>query len=149
MFVGVFEHALDAKGRVFIPAKWRAELTNSIVVTRGITENSSGNCLEIMSEKAFEQRYSRLEEFPLTDMEAALLRRMVYSGTTNCEPDKQGRALIPQKLSDYAGLSSNVTLVGVRDRIEVWDTDVWNKNELEYDTMDRKKLYASLKERGL
>ena len=127
MFVGVFEHALDAKGRVFIPAKWRAELTNSIVVTRGITENSSGNCLEIMSEKAFEQRYSRLEEFPLTDMEAALLRRMVYSGTTNCEPDKQGRILIPQHLRDYAGLTKEITFIGASSRAEIWDSDHWNE----------------------
>lgn len=122
MLIGSFSHSVDAKGRVFIPAKWREDLGATIVVTRGILSGSDAKCLFGMSVgnwKAFARRFSQLPE---TDVMAQAFRRMMFFHAADCEMDKQGRILVPNGLREFAGFEKEVTLIGVDNRIELWDT---------------------------
>ncbi len=119
MLIGEYQHSLDAKGRISFPAKLRDELGAQFVVTKGLD-----NCLSVY----------RLEEWKLLEQKTAALptskarqiQRFLFAGAALVEPDKQGRVLLPQTLREYAGLSSDVTVVGVSTRAEIWDTARWN-----------------------
>ncbi len=122
MFSGEFEHTIDEKGRIIIPAKLRAELPgDEVFVTRGFD-----GCLFVFPPDAWKEMAERLAKLPTTNMQARFVSRMLFSGT-DCRLDKQGRILIPQTLRDHADieLGSEVVIVGVNSRIELWSKPRW------------------------
>ena len=130
MFMGEYNHTIDAKGRLIIPSKFRELLGEEFVLTKGLD-----GCLSIypMDEwKAFEEK---LRALPLTNKNARTFTRFFVAGATNCELDKQGRILVPQTLREFAGLEKDVVLTGNLNRIEVWSKEKWSEN-CDYDHMD-------------
>ena len=121
MLIGSFEHMLDAKGRVFIPAKWRETIGDTIVVTQGLLGTKDVRCLFGMSVEAWEHFSQKLAELPLTDMAGQAVRRRLYAMATLCETDKQGRILLPAPLRLVAEIDKETTLIGVGNRIELWN----------------------------
>ena len=123
MLIGSFEHMLDAKGRVFIPAKWRESVGDTLVITLVLLESTSAACLTGRSLEEWERFSQKLSALPVTDMGGQAIRRKLYSMAASCEIDKQGRILIPAQLRDLAGLSKDATLVGIDDHIEIWNPE--------------------------
>ncbi|MEA5048844.1 MAG: division/cell wall cluster transcriptional repressor MraZ [Eubacteriales bacterium] len=120
MLIGSFEHMLDAKGRVFIPAKWRETLGDTLIVTLGLLDTEREACLSGMSVSEWERFSEKLSALPVSDVAGQAIRRRLYSMAAACEVDKQGRILIPAQLRDLAGLTKDATLIGVGERIEIW-----------------------------
>ena len=130
MFMGEYNHVIDAKGRLIIPARFRELLGEEFIMTRGLD-----GCLSIypMDEwKAFEEK---LRALPLTNKNARTFTRFFVAGATNCELDRQGRVLVPQPLREFAGLEKEVVLTGNLNRIEIWSKEKWSEN-CNYDDMD-------------
>ena len=125
MLIGSFEHMLDAKGRVFIPAKWRESVGDTLVVTLGLLESGSGSCLSGMSVEEWERFSQKLSALPVTDTKGQAIRRKLYSMAAACEIDKQGRILIPATLRAYAKLVKDVTVLGTGDKVEIWSKDAY------------------------
>ena len=123
MLIGSFEHMLDAKGRVFIPAKWRETIGDTLVVTLGLLESGSGSCLSGMSVEEWERFSQKLSALPVTDTKGQAISRKLYSMAAACEIDKQRRILIPAQLRELAGLSKDATLIGVGERVEIWNPE--------------------------
>ncbi|WP_067620842.1 division/cell wall cluster transcriptional repressor MraZ [Alicyclobacillus acidiphilus] len=120
MFMGEFEHSLDTKGRLTVPAKFRDELGESFVVTRGLDK-----CLFVYPHEEWQILEAKLKALPMTRSDARSFVRFFFSGASECELDRQGRILLPQKLRDYAGLEKDCTLLGVSNRVEIWDSNIW------------------------
>lgn len=124
MLTGQYTHSIDAKGRVNFPAKLREELGERFIITRGLD-----NCLFVYSVDEWNQLAAKLHELPIS--KSAPLNRFFFAGAAEAEPDKQGRVLLPAHLREYAGLDRDVTIAGVSNRAEIWDTARWEKqNEL-------------------
>ncbi|PKM38990.1 MAG: division/cell wall cluster transcriptional repressor MraZ [Firmicutes bacterium HGW-Firmicutes-9] len=123
MLIGSFEHMLDAKGRVFIPAKWRESVGDTLVLTLGLLESTSAVCLSGMSLEEWERFSQKLSALPVTDVKGQAIRRKIYSMAAACEIDKQGRILIPAQLRDLAELTKDATLIGVGERVEIWNPE--------------------------
>ncbi len=126
MLIGSFAHSVDAKGRIFIPAKWRTDLGERIIVTRGILGTKEQRCLFGMSEEQWNLFAEKFSALPVTDVMGQAFRRMLFSNAAECELDKQGRILIPNGLREYAQLAKDAVLVGVDNRIEIWPEHAWN-----------------------
>ena len=120
MFMGEFQHSIDAKGRLIIPAKFRKKLGENFVVTRGLD-----GCLFGYPQDEWEKLEAKLNEMPLAKKDARLFVRFFYSAATECELDKQGRINIPQSLRQHANLEKSCVIVGVSNRIEIWDETRW------------------------
>lgn len=120
MLYGEFDHNLDSKGRMNFPAKMREEMGPVFVITRW-----TDSCLAAFSMKEWEKLSEKLSGIKLA--EGRDIVRYIFSNACEVEPDKQGRILIPQKLREKAGLVKDVTVIGVMNRAEIWDTENWNK----------------------
>ena len=140
MFMGTYEHGLDAKGRVIIPAKLREDLGESFVVTLGLD-----GCLFAYPMNEWEGFIEKLKELPGTK-EARMLQRHFLANAAPCELDKQGRILAPQTLREFAGLEKDVVLTGNLNRIEVWSREKWSEN-CNYDDMD--SIAESMQDMGI
>lgn len=127
--MGQYNHSIDTKGRVIIPAKFREKLGNCFVVTKGIDECLYGYADEEW--KAFEEKLGTL---PITNRDARKFARFFLAGAAECELDKQGRILLPAVLREYAGLDKDVVLVGAASRIEIWSKERWDKSNSEYES---------------
>ena len=125
MFMGEFDHTIDVKNRVIVPAKFRDELGEKFVVSAGLD-----GCLYLTKKEDWEEFAGRLAELPMTK-ESRQLVRFFMKNAQECEPDKQGRIIIPQGLVDIAGLKKDVVLVGAGKKVEIWD-----KDRLEGETTD-------------
>lgn len=119
--MGEYSHNLDAKGRIIVPAKFRENLGETFVLTRGLDR-----CLFVYPEVEWRLLEDKLKQLPLTKKDARKFTRFFLSGATELEIDKQGRISIPQPLRTYANLSKQCTVIGVSNRIEIWDSDEWN-----------------------
>ena len=136
MFYGEYEHSLDGKGRVIIPAKFREIFKERYVekffITRGLDQ-----CLFVFTEEVWAAQEKKFREMPFTNAEARKFNRLYFSGASDVVCDKQGRILIPDYLKSYAGIKEHVRVIGVSDRIEIWAKDKWesffegNKNSFE------------------
>ncbi len=120
MFLGTHAPKLDDKGRVILPAKFRAELAAGLVLTRG-----QENCLYVFSEAEFAELNDRIRQAPVTSRAARDFLRVFLSGASDETPDAQNRITIPQVLRDYAGLRRDLTVIGAGNRIEIWDAQAW------------------------
>lgn len=120
---GEYTHVIDAKGRLFIPAKFREELGYSFVITKGLSR-----CLSIYPMSEWERFEAKINALPTK--QARSLQLFFIASAQDCELDAQGRVLVPQKLREYAGLDKNAVVAGMTDHIEVWDESEWNAMEL-------------------
>ena len=120
MFIGQYEHSVDAKGRLIMPAKLREEIGDKFVVTKGLD-----GCLFAYSQTEWLAFEEKLKTLPLTNKNARDFTRFFLSGAIECEIDKQGRFLITSNLRDFAGLEKDVVIIGVNTRIEIWSKEKW------------------------
>ena len=120
MFFGTYTPRLDDKGRLFLPAKFRDELAEGLVVTRG-----QERCLYVWSMEEFAKLTERMREVPVTNKAGRDYVRMFFAGASDETPDKQGRVTIPPMLRDYASLSKDCIVIGAMNRIEIWDASSW------------------------
>ena len=121
MLIGEFEHSLDAKGRLIMPAKLREAIGDKFVVTKGLD-----GCLFAFSIEEWSNFEEKLKSLPLSNRNSREFTRFFLSGATECEIDKQGRFLIPTNLRETASLQKEVVIIGVGTRIEIWDKEKWN-----------------------
>lgn len=121
MFMGEYNHTVDEKGRLIIPSKFREELGDEFVVTKGLD-----GCLFVYAPSEWTLLEEKLKALPLTNKDARAFVRFMLAGAAQVEPDKQGRILLPQVLRTFAGLDKDVVLIGVASRIEIWNKDKWN-----------------------
>jgi MraZ protein len=119
-FMGTYRPKLDEKGRLFLPAKFRGRLAEGVVVTQG-----QENCLVVWPPDVFDREADRAAERPLTSKAARSYARTFFSGADEVVPDKQGRIGIQPELRAYAGLEREVVVIGVRDRLEIWNPVRW------------------------
>ena len=120
MLIGEYQHAIDLKKRLAVPSKFRSELKNKVVVTRGLDK-----CLFIYPMKVWEELAGKLGTLPVGEAATRSFIRLMLAGAVDVEVDKQGRILIPDYLKEYAGLKRNVIVAGVYNRLEIWDEDKW------------------------
>ncbi|MBE6148736.1 MAG: division/cell wall cluster transcriptional repressor MraZ [Firmicutes bacterium] len=121
MLMGEFHHNIDDKGRLVIPTKYREEMGESFVITRGLEK-----CLYAYSMTEWDRLVAKLNELPFTKKDARTFIRTFFSGATVCEFDKNGRINITSPLVSYAGLSKACVIIGVNDRLEIWDEETFN-----------------------
>ena len=121
MLMGEYHHNIDDKGRLTIPSKFRFDLGDKFVITRGLE-----NCLFAYSEDDFKKIVERLEQIPFTKKDARQFMRFFLSGATLVEFDKQGRINITAPLISYANLEKECIIIGTGDRLEIWSSDNWN-----------------------
>lgn len=121
MLMGEFHHTIDEKGRIIIPSKFREELGNNFIITRGLEE-----CLFIYSMENWNKITSKLNSLPFTKRDARSFTRFFLSGATAAEFDKQGRINITSPLVSYAELKKECVIIGVGDRLEIWSSAKWN-----------------------
>ena len=136
---GQYMHNIDAKGRLFIPAKLRESLGERFHVTMG-----QDHCLSIYSDDSWNVFMDKLRGLPYNEVKKL---RGLFAYACDCEPDAQGRILIPTKLREYAGLTKEVVVIGSFDRVEVWNADAWAK--VESDAFDSGSLEQAMAEMGL
>ncbi|ANS75119.1 division/cell wall cluster transcriptional repressor MraZ [Paenibacillus yonginensis] len=122
MFMGEFQHSIDDKGRITIPAKFRDSLGTTFVVTRGLD-----HCLFVYPLSEWEVLETKLKALPLMKSDARAFTRFFFSGATECEWDKQGRVNLPANLRDYAKLEKECVVLGVSNRVEIWNRETWNQ----------------------
>ncbi len=139
MLIGEFNHTLDGKGRVIIPSRFREELQDRFIVTRGLD-----SCLFVYPLGEWSNLERKLKTMPFTKAEARAFLRLFFSGASEVEPDKQGRILIPPLLRDHAELNKEVVFIGVSNRAEIWSREKWgeysNKLNLSYEQVAEKML---------
>ena len=136
---GEYQHSIDAKGRLFIPAKLRDELGDTCYVTLSMDQ-----CLSVYSTESWEAFRAKIDALPLT---ASRSMRVVFANTSKCETDAQGRILIPVKLRDFAKLTKNVTIIGFSNHAEIWDCDAYAAVEAQMLTPEN--ISAAMTELGL
>jgi MraZ protein len=122
VFMGEYQHNIDDKGRLTIPAKFREELGASFVITRGLD-----HCLFVYPRSEWENLEAKLKSLPFTRSDARAFVRFFFSGATESDLDKQGRVLIPPPLREYAKLVRDCVVIGVSNRVEIWSKDTWEE----------------------
>jgi len=120
VFLGTHSPRLDDKGRLILPAKFREQLEEGVVVTRG-----QERCLYVFPAAEFERLADQLRQAPVTSKQARDYMRVFLSGASDEVPDKQGRITIPPALRSYAGLTRDCTVIGAGHRVEIWDATAW------------------------
>lgn len=120
LFMGTYTPRLDEKGRLFLPAKFRDRLAEGLVVTQGQEE-----CLVVWPADVFAREAERVAARPMTNRASRSYNRVLFAGGDEGTPDKQGRISIPAHLREYAGLDRDVVVIGVRDRLEIWNPGRW------------------------
>ena len=122
MLMGEYLHTIDAKGRLILPAKFREELGEVFIVTKGLD-----NCLFVYAKEEWAILEGKLKQLPLAKPEARAFVRFFFAGAAEVEYDKQGRVLLPANLRDYAQLDKDVIVLGVSNRVEIWSKTVWDE----------------------
>ena len=125
MLIGEYEHTLDTKGRISMPAKLRRDMGEAFIVTKGLD-----GCLFAFSSEEWKNFEEKLKSLPVSDKNARNFVRFFLAGATECELDKQGRFLIPSNLRQAANLEKDAVIIGVGTRLEIWNKEIWqNKDE--------------------
>ena len=126
MLMGEYEHTIDSKGRISMPAKLRKYMGDTFVLTKGLD-----GCLFAFSGQEWINFETKLKSLPLSDKNARNFVRFFLAGATECEIDKQGRFLIPNNLRKAASLEKDVVIIGVGTRLEIWDKTIWKSKDEE------------------
>ncbi len=122
MFIGEYNHNLDTKGRLAVPAKFRNMLKKGAVVTKGLD-----NCLFLYPKERWEKEAEKIANLPISQSKARAFSRHMLAGAMDVEFDNQGRVTLPEYLRKFAGLKKKAVIAGVYDRLEVWDKQAWDK----------------------
>lgn len=130
MFMGEYNHTIDAKGRLIFPSKFREQLGSSFVVTKGLD-----GCLFVYTNEEWQRIVEGFNAKPLTSKDARKFMRFFFAGAMECEADKQGRILLTSALRSYAQLDKDVVIVGVLNRVEIWSRERYEA-ESDYEDMD-------------
>jgi len=130
MFMGEYNHTVDAKGRIIVPSKFREQLGDEFVVTKGLD-----GCLFVYENTEWKILEEKLTSLPLTNANARKISRFFLAGATLCEVDKQGRILLPGILREFAKIEKDAVMVGVGNRIEIWSKESWLAANV-YDDVD-------------
>lgn len=136
MFIGEYQHALDNKNRIIIPSKFREGLGEKFVLTKGLD-----GCLYVYTTSEWKILEEKLKTLPLTNKDARAFVRFFFSGANEIDVDKQGRALIPQNLLEYANIEKDIVSIGVSTRIEIWSKAKWqeyNDSNINFDEVAEK-----------
>lgn len=144
MLIGSYEHSLDAKGRVFMPAKFRDELGSEFVLVNGIDK-----CIYVFSIEQWNMFSSKFTSLPVTNKSAQLIMRKLYSSAVEREPDKQGRILLSADLKNHANISGDVKIIGMSTRVEIWAVEEWEKYSQTDDEEFDEAALAALAELGI
>ena len=136
MFLGEYQHSVDEKGRVVMPAKFRRGLADGVVVTKG-----QEHCLYVFPAARWEEEVARLNHLPRTNRRNRNYTRSLFGGASDQELDRQGRIQVPVPLRSYAGFDRDVVVVGVADHVEIWDATAWSRVSVEAD-----ESYAEIEE---
>ncbi|MFD3687215.1 division/cell wall cluster transcriptional repressor MraZ [Nocardiopsis sp. NPDC058631] len=139
MFLGTHTPRLDEKGRLFLPAKYRDELSGGLVVTKG-----QERCLYVFPAEEFQRITDALASTPVTAKSVRDYSRVLFASASDETCDKQGRVTIPSKLREYAGLERECVVIGANTRLEIWDADAWSEYEAE-----QEQAFAQLSEEVL
>jgi MraZ protein len=121
MLIGQYEHTIDIKKRLALPAKFRGELGEKVIVTKGVE-----NCLIVYTEKEFIVMSEKLSNLTISQPEARGFARTFLASAMEISLDKLGRILVPEYLKKYAGLNKNVVICGLSNRLEIWDAESWD-----------------------
>lgn len=143
MFMGEYQHTIDQKGRLIVPAKFRSGLGERFVITKGLDR-----CLFVYPPEEWSSLEQRLKALPLTNKDARAFVRFFFAGATECDIDKQGRILLPVNLREYASLTKDVTLVGVLTRVEIWSKEIWDKYN-EQSNLDHQSIAERMADLGI
>lgn len=138
MFIGEFSHSIDNKNRIILPAKFREALGDCFIITKGLD-----GCLYVFPKDEWGILEKKLKQLPLTSKDARAFVRFFFSGASEVTIDKQGRALIPQNLLEYAIIEKEIITIGVSNRIEIWSKKQWdnyNDTEINMDEIAEKML---------
>jgi MraZ protein len=122
MLIGEYEHSLDTKGRLIMPAKLREDIGEKFIVTKGLD-----GCLFAFSITEWNNFEQKLRTLPISNKDARAFTRFFFAGAIDCEIDKQGRFLISSNLREFANLTKDVIIVGMDSRIEIWSKEKWQK----------------------
>lgn len=136
MFIGEYQHAMDNKNRIIVPSKFREELGDTFVLTKGLD-----GCLYIYTINEWKNLEAKLAKLPLTNRDARAFVRFFFSGANEINVDKQGRALIPQNLLEYASITKEIISIGVSTRVEIWSKEKWkeyNESDINMDEIAEK-----------
>lgn len=142
MFMGEYQHSLDNKNRISVPAKFREKLGREFIMAKGLE-----GCIYVFTTEQWEVLANKLKELPFTDKDANAFVRFIFSGACEIEMDKQGRALIPQNLIEYAHINKEIVSIGVCTRIEIWSKENWNSynnDNIDYDKIAEKMAYIGI-----
>jgi MraZ protein len=120
MFYGEYEHAIDDKSRLTLPARFRHSLAGGVVLARGIERN-----IDVFPSDTWHENMARIADLDSLSREARELKRFVFAGAAVSELDRQGRVLVPQHLAEHAGITKDVVVAGVHDHVEIWDRAAW------------------------
>ncbi len=128
MFLGEYEHSVDSKGRIAVPAKFRPRLEGGLVVTRGFER-----CLQVYPLEQWRALSERVSSLSLGSSEARALRRLLFASAFDTELDKQGRILIPASLRDYASIGEAAIVAGMNTYCEIWSHEIWRDTQVTLD----------------
>ena len=139
MFMGEYQHTIDQKGRIIMPAKIRTDLGEKFIITKGLD-----SCLFVYPEQEWKILEDKLKKLPFTNKNARNFSRFFFSGAIEVEFDKQGRVLIPNNLRSHANLEKDVVIIGVSTRLEMWNKEKWDsynaETQEEYEDLAEKML---------
>ena len=136
MFIGEYQHSIDNKNRMKVPAKLMEGLSNVFIMTKGLD-----GCLYAYPVDEWKKLEEKLKSLPITNKDARAFVRFIFSGAAEIEIDKQGRALIPQNLIEYASIVKDIVSIGVSTRVEIWSREKWkeyNEKNINYDEIAEK-----------
>jgi MraZ protein len=122
VFLGEYQHSIDDKGRIIIPAKFREALGTDFIVTRGLD-----SCLFVYPRTEWTQLEQKIKALPSMAANARAFSRLLFAGASECEWDKQGRVNVPNHLREFAKLEKDCTVIGVSTRVEIWDKSLWEE----------------------
>ena len=131
MFTGEYDHSLDPKGRLIIPARLREQLGDQFMMTKGFD-----GCLALYPQKEWQRIEESFQSQAMLSKEKRRFMRSFFAGAAECEVDKQGRMLIPAKLREYAGIEKEVVLIGVYTKVEIWSKERYLQETADYGDMD-------------
>lgn len=120
MFMGEYNHTMDTKGRLIVPSKFREQLGDEFVVTKGLD-----GCLFVYGNEEWAKLVEKLQSIPITNKDGRKFTRFLMAGAVLCETDRQGRILIPSTLREYAGITKDAVLIGSGSRVEIWSAERW------------------------
>lgn len=137
MFLGEYSHALDAKNRIFIPAKYREELGETFVITKSVDK-----CLTVYTMAEWEKLKEKLDSLPAT--KSRQIKRFMFANATDVQCDSQGRVLLSAPLREYAGIDKNTVIIGVGSYLEIWDEEAWTLERSKEDAEDIAQMMEEL-----